>query len=429
MLLARDQRCRTSVIYTFITGINMWLQETTTSERRTLTATFTGYAVDGFDYMIYTFLIPTLLAAWSMSKAEAGYIATGALLTSAIGGWAAGVLADRYGRVRVLQWTVLWFALFTFLSGFTTSFGELFFTRAMQGFGMGGEWAVGSVLIAETISARHRGKASGLVQSSWAVGWAASALAFWGVYAVLPPETAWKVLFWIGVLPALLTLYIRRAISEPEVFLATQARLRESGQRGNFLRIFHRDLLRTTLLASLLATGMQGAYYSVTTWLPTFLKTERHLSVLGTSTYLLVLIGGSFCGYLTSAWLSDTIGRRRCFMLFAAMGIVLVLSYTQLIITDAWMLALGFVLGFFLSGIFSGMGAYLSELFPSDVRGSGQGFCYNFGRALAGFAPVTVGALTDRHGIGAALAFTSVFFVAGGLLMLMLPETRGQELG
>ena len=302
----------------------MWLQETTTSERRTLTATFTGYAVDGFDYMIYTFLIPTLLAAWSMSKAEAGYIATGALLTSAIGGWAAGVLADRYGRVRVLQWTVLWFALFTFLSGFTTSFGELFFTRAMQGFGMGGEWAVGSVLIAETISARHRGKASGLVQSSWAVGWAASALAFWGVYAVLPPETAWKVLFWIGVLPALLTLYIRRAISEPEVFLATQARLRESGQRGNFLRIFHRDLLRTTLLASLLATGMQGAYYSVTTWLPTFLKTERHLSVLGTSTYLLVLIGGSFCGYLTSAWLSDTIGRRRCFMLFAAMGLSLI---------------------------------------------------------------------------------------------------------
>ena len=289
-------------------NLPMWLQQTTPSERRTLTATFAGYGVDGFDYMIYTFLIPTLLAAWNMSKAEAGYIATGALLTSAVGGWAAGVLADRYGRVRVLQWTVLWFALFTFLSGFTNSFGQLFFTRAMQGFGMGGEWAVGSVLIAETISARHRGKAAGLVQSSWAVGWAASALAFWGMYAVLPPEQAWKVLFWIGILPAVLILYIRRNLGEPEVYLAEQARMRASGQRSNFLRIFHPSLLRTTVLASLLATGMQGAYYSVTTWLPTFLKTERQLSVLGTSTYLLVLIAGSFVGYLTSAWLS---GRHR----------------------------------------------------------------------------------------------------------------------
>ncbi|NQE48063.1 MFS transporter [Herbaspirillum rubrisubalbicans] len=407
----------------------MWLQETTTSERRTLTATFTGYAVDGFDYMIYTFLIPTLLAAWSMSKAEAGYIATGALLTSAVGGWAAGVLADRYGRVRVLQWTVLWFALFTFLSGFTNSFGQLFFTRAMQGFGMGGEWAVGSVLIAETISARHRGKASGLVQSSWAVGWAASALAFWGIYAVLPPEMAWKVLFWIGILPALLTLYIRRTLHEPEIYLATQARLRQNGQRGNFLRIFHRDLLRTTLLASLLATGMQGAYYSVTTWLPTFLKTERHLSVLGTSTYLLVLIGGSFCGYLTSAWLSDTIGRRRCFMFFAVMGIVLVLSYTQMVITDAWMLALGFVLGFFLSGIFAGMGAYLSELFPSDVRGSGQGFCYNVGRALGAICPALVGYLGNSLPLGQTIGWVAAACYALVILAcLALPETRGKEL-
>lgn len=129
----------------------------------------------------------------------------------------------------MLQWTVLWFALFTFLSGFTTSFEQLFFTRAMQGFGMGGEWAVGSVLIAETIKAKHRGKAAGLVQSSWAIGWAASALAFWGLYSVLPPETAWKVLFWIGILPALLILYIRRNLDEPPVYLAEQARAKARG--------------------------------------------------------------------------------------------------------------------------------------------------------------------------------------------------------
>ncbi|WCM94919.1 MFS transporter [Acidovorax sp. NCPPB 2350] len=407
----------------------MWLKHTSPTERRTLAATFAGYGVDGFDYMIYTFLIPTLLVAWNMTKAEAGYIATGALLTSAIGGWAAGVLADRYGRVRVLQWTVLWFTFFTFLSGFTESFGQLFFTRAMQGFGFGGEWAVGSVLIAETISARHRGKAAGLVQSSWAVGWAASALAFWGMYSILPPELAWKVLFWIGILPALLIIYIRRNIEEPPVYLAAQARARATGQQGSFLRIFHPSLLRTTVLASLLATGMQGAYYSVTTWLPTFLKTERHLSVLGTSGYLLVLITGSFVGYLASAWLSDVVGRRRCFILFAAMGMGLVLTYTQIPITDAWMLVLGFPLGFFLSGIFSGMGAFLSELFPSDVRGSGQGFCYNFGRAIGAICPALVGMLSNTLPLGQTIGWiTAVCYGLVIIAALALPETLGREL-
>ncbi len=174
---------------------------------------------------------------------------------------------------------------------------------------------------------------------------------------------------------------------------------------------------------------MQGAYYSVTTWLPTFLKTERHLSVLGTSTYLLVLIGGSFCGYLTSAWLSDTIGRRRCFMFFAVMGIVLVLSYTQMVITDTWMLALGFVLGFFLSGIFAGMGAYLSELFPSDVRGSGQGFCYNVGRALGAICPALVGYLGNSLPLGQTIGWVAAACYALVILAcLALPETRGKEL-
>src|SRR6202035_1857307 len=180
----------------------MWLQSTTADERRALLAAYLGYGLDGFDLMIYSFIIPTLLTLWGMSKAEAGYIATGALITSAVGGWAAGVLADRYGRARILQLTVLWFAVFTFLSGFTHSFGQLFFTRAMQGFGFGGEWSVGSVLVAETIEAHHRGKAAGVVQSSWSVGWAAAALAFWAASVLLPPNLGWRVLFWVGILPA-----------------------------------------------------------------------------------------------------------------------------------------------------------------------------------------------------------------------------------
>lgn len=406
----------------------MWLQETSKTERKTLVAAFAGYALDGLDYMIYTFVIPTLIAAWSMTKAEAGYIATGTLVTSALGGWLAGVLADRYGRVRVLQWTVLWFTFFTFLSGFTNSFAELFFTRAMQGIGFGGEWGVGAILIAETIRADHRGRAVGLVQSSWAVGWAVAALSFWGAYALMPAEQAWRWLFWMGILPSLLIIYIRRNIQEPEVFHATRAKVKAEGG-SHFLEIFSPRLLPTTVFASLLSTGMMGAYYTVTTWLPTFLKTERHLSVMGTSTYLLVLILGSFAGYLTSAVLSDRLGRRRCFMLFAACAAVLVYSYTLLPITDTMMLILGIPLGFFLSGIFSGMGAFLSELYPNEVRGSGQGFCYNFGRGIGAIFPALVGQLSSTLPLGQVIGILA----AGCYLLVIvtclpLPETRGREL-
>ena len=374
-------------------------------------------------------LIPTLIAVWGMTRAQAGAIATGSLITSAIGGWAAGVLSDKYGRVRMLQLTVLWFSVFTFLSGFTNSYEQLLITRALQGLGFGGEWSVGSVLVAEMIQARHRGKAVGLVQSAWAVGWGMAAIAFWAVYSLVAPELAWRILFWISVLPALLVLYIRRNLKDPEVYQANRAKMIEDGNEGSFLEIFSPKLFSTTLRASLLATGMMGGYYAITTWLPTYLKTERQLSVLNTSGYLLVLILGSFLGYLTSAYLSDRIGRRHCFMLFACSAGVLIIMYTQIPITDSLMLLLGFPLGFFLSGIFSGMGAYLSELFPSRVRGSGQGFCYNVGRAIGSIGPALVGYMSGTMPLGIAIGYLAAgAYLLVILSVLTLPETRGREL-
>jgi MFS family permease len=411
----------------------MWLQSTSASERRALLATYAGYGLDGFDFMIYSFIIPTLLTLWSMSKAEAGYIASGALITSAIGGWAAGVLADRFGRARILQLTVMWFAVFTFLSGFTHTFGELFFTRAMQGFGFGGEWSVGSVLVAEIIDARHRGKATGLVQSSWSVGWAGAALAFWAVSAIVPPAVAWKILFWLGILPGLLVIYIRRKVPEPTIFVQMRAqRAARAGnmpaRRGVFLDIFRPPLLRTTILATMLSTGMLAAYYSITTWLPTFLANERHLSVGASTGYLLMLISGSLAGYLVSAWLTDTIGRRRGFILFAGCAMVLILLYTRLPVAGG-MFLIGFPLGFFILGIFSGMGACLAELYPSDVRGSGQGFTYSVGRGIGGLCPSLIGMLSTRFPLGDAIAgFTVAAYALVIVSALAIPETRGRVL-
>ena len=404
-----------------------WFKDLMASERKALIAAYAGWSMDAFDFMIYSFVIPTLIAAWAMSKGQAGAIAALASLLSAAGGWAGGILADRWGRVRVLQLTIAWFALFTFLSGFTHSFEQLLVMRGLQGLGFGAEWAVGSVMIGEIVSSQHRGKAVGMVQSGWAVGWGVAAILFTLFFTVLPEDLAWRALFWIGLLPALLVLYVRGGVREPELSEATRARVETEG--GNFLEIFSPALLRTTLLASLMTTGMHGGYYAVTTWLATFLKTERGLSVIGTGSYLVVVISGSFCGYLVSAFLADQLGRRNTFFIFALCSACIAGAYTFFPLNNANILLLGFPLGFFVSGNFSGVGAFLTELYPTRVRGSGQGFAYNFGRAVGAVFPALVGLLSvgvmlsTAIGILAGIAYLAVISAVS-----LLPETRGKHL-
>jgi MFS family permease len=419
----------TQVNQTTATSDRPWIFDLTTAERSTLIATFGGWALDGMDVMIYSFVIPTLIAAWHMSKGQAGMLSTVALLISAVGGWLAGLLADRFGRTRVLQLTILWFALFTFLSGFTNSFWQLLMTRGLQGLGFGGEWAVGSVLMGEAIRAKYRGKAVGTVQGGWAIGWGITAICYTVLYSVLPASVAWRAMFWIGILPALLVFYIRRNVPEPEVFRQTRAREATLGQGSGFLEIFSPGLLRTTLLTALLAIGVQGGYYAITTWLPTFLKTTRGLSVLNTGGYLVVVITGSFFGYMVSAWLADRLGRKRTLLLFAVCSFLTVTAYTYLPISNAVMLVLGFPLGFFASGSFSPIGAFFTELFPSRLRGSGQGFSYNFGRGIGALFPTLVGYLSARMGLGHAISSFSVLaYLTMIFAVLLLPETRGHEL-
>jgi len=278
------------------------------------------------------------------------------------------------------------------------------------------------VLMGEVIAARHRGKAVGVVQSSWSVGWGMAAILATLFFTVLPPAYAWRALFCVGLLPAFAIFILRRLVPEPEVFVQATA-------RPPILAIFSPRFLSVTLRGCLLALGAQGGYYAITTWLPTFLRTERHLSVLGTGSYLGVIITGSFCGYITSAYLNDVLGRRKTFLLFAVGSITIVLSYTQIAISNELMLVLGFPLGFFASGIFSGMGALFTELFPTEMRGSGQGFCYNSGRGLAALFPTLVGLASASMPLGEAIGL----FAGGayGLVILaaiMLPETRGREL-
>lgn len=408
--------------------MSSWFTELNVPERRTFWACFTGWALDAMDLQLYALVMPTLVALWHISQGQAGSLGTAALLGSSAGGWIAGILADRWGRARVLQITILWFAVFTFLSGFTHSFHQLLLTRTLQGLGFGGEWAAGAVLMSEVIDKRVRGRAVGSVQSGWSVGYGVAVLLFTAIFSVAPPELAWRYLFFIGLLPALLVFWIRRHVQEPEIFRTMQA-ASKPGTGWQFLRIFGPELRSRTLLAAMLAAGALGGNYVTLTWLPTFLKTVRHLSYSSTGAYLGLNILGSFLGYLISAQVSDRLGRRRTFVLAACAAAVTVISYTFLPLSNSTVLWLGFPIGFFQSAIVAGMGAAFAELFPTHLRATGQGFSYNTGRAIGSFAPALVGILGPDLGLGRAMglcaagAYTLVLLAAA-----LLPETRGQAL-
>jgi MFS family permease len=409
-----------------------WLHALGPRGRRAFAGAFGGYALDSYDYFTLPLSMVALAAYFGLDSGQTGLITTVTLVVSAIGGAVAGVVADRFGRVRALMITVVTYAVFTVACGFAPTYETLLVFRALQGLGFGGEWAVGAILVAEYASARHRGRTLGAIQSSWAVGWALAAIVYTLVFSVAGDDLAWRVMFWTGALPALLVIWVRRRVHDaPEA----TARREGSAEKGSFAAIFKPGtdgapgLLRTTVFASLLSTGVQGGYYTLATWVPTYLKTERGLSVVGTGSYLTFLISGAFIGYLTGGHLTDRLGRRRNIWLFALLSAICVLAYTNIPHgANTLLLVLGFPLGFCMSAIFSGFGSYLSELYPTAVRGTGQGFTYNTGRAVGAVFPTLVGFLADSWGVGGALVFGAVGYGLAALALLGLPETRGKEL-
>jgi MFS family permease len=319
--------------------------------------------------------------------------------------------------------------VFTFLSGLAQNYNQLFAARALLGLGFGGEWAAGAVLLGESIRAEHRGKALGVMQAGWALGWGAAALLYAVFFTILPSATAWRALFLIGIVPAIFVLWIRRYVDEPPVYKESRARLAATGDRPSFVEIFRPPLLRITVLGGLIGTGGQGGYYAVTTWLPTFLRTERKLSVIDSAGYLAVSIAGAFFGYLTAGYLADRIGRRFTFLVFAIGAGAIAITYTMFSFGNAAMLILGFPLGFFASGVFSAMGPFFTEHYPTRVRGVGQGFAYNIGRATGALFPTLVGMLSASIPLGQAIGlFAAAGYGTMALAAFLLPETKGKIL-
>jgi MFS family permease len=400
-----------------------WLRTLGKSGRRAFAGAFGGYGLDAYDFQVLPLALVAIAASFNLSSGKAGLLSTVTVLVAAVGGTVAGSLADRIGRVNTLKITVGTYAVFTVLCGLAPTFPILLVLRGFQGLGFGGEWAVGAALVAEYALPRFRGRTVGFVQSAWSIGYAFAVLVSTIVFAVASPSIAWRVLFITGAVPGLLVLYLRRRV--------TDAPVRQTSPRvcGSFPAILRGGLGRTTFFAALLATGAQGGYYTLATWLPTYLKTARHLSNVNTGGYLAFLISGGFLGYVVASYLTDLLGRKRTIGLFAVLSGILMLLYTQIPSgANTAILLLSFPLGFSSSAIFSGFGAFLAELYPKPLRATGQGFTYNVGRAVGSFLPTAVGFLAESWGLAPAMGIGALGYAIAVVALFGLPETLGREL-
>jgi MFS family permease len=408
-----------------------WYREADRKTRRIFWTCSAGWAMDMADGVVYSYLIPVLMTALGMSLIEAGFISSANFFAAAIGGWVGGWLCDRYGRARILQLTILWFSVFSFISGFAQNYEQLLVIRVLQGLGFGAEWAVGAVLLGEVINPKHRGKALGTVHSGAAIGSALAALLAGPVAAAFDPDIGWRIVFWSGILPALLIFLVRRDSDDSDLFRQAAKRAKETGQRHSMTAIFSPKVLRFTVLAAMLSLGVQGAAYSISNYLTSFLSLERGLSIAVAGILVMINSAGGFFGFITNAYISDAVGRKNVFRLFGAGFVITSLFYLYAPLgASVWLLGpAGFIYGFFQFGMYASFGPYFTELFPTELRGTGQAFAYNFGRAgSAGFVSmVPIFALSmDLSAAMAVLGLVGIGIVI--LATLLLPETAGREL-
>jgi MFS family permease len=402
-----------------------WYKSITRDQWKTLFAAQMGWMLDAMDVMLYAFALTTIRDEFSLDSGQAGALASVTLVASAFGGIFFGFLSDRVGRARALVFSILIYSIFTAATATSHSVFELILWRALVGVGLGGEWSAGSVLVAESWPAAHRGKAIGFMQAGWAIGYILSAV----LSALFLTAYGWRILFLIGVLPAFFTLWIRRNVLEPKVWVKHS----KADRKTLLTEIFRRPFLSRAIAASAVATSVLFAYWGLFTWIPTFLSTPvaqggAGLTIVKSSTWVIPMQVGAFFGYTSFGLLADRLGRRFTFVAFLLAAAVLVPVYGHLGKSESILLVLGPLVGFFGHGYFSVFGALLAELFPTRIRGTAQGLCYNIGRAFSAFSPYLIGALSDIWGIGSALAVTSAFFLIGSLLIFFLPETRGAHL-
>ena len=400
-------------------------REATPDAKRALAAASLGWMLDAFDVMLYSLVLAELVRAFGITLTTAGYLGSLTLVASAAGGVVFGVIADRFGRTRALSLSILIYSVFTAACGLATSVTMLAIFRVLLGLGMGGEWASGAALVSETWPARHRGKALGLMQSCWAIGYGAAAV----VTALVMPAFGWRAVFFVGVLPALLTFWIRQRVPEPDAWQKAHTAAPSFGEAWKALA---GDRLGLTVAITLMNAATMFAWWGFNLWIPAYLSLPQDRGGMGLSTatmanFVVVMQVGMWLGYVTFGFVSDALGRKPTYVVYLLAAALLMWAYA--VTRDATtLLVLGPFVAFFGTGYFSGFGAITAELYPTAVRATAQGLTYNIGRIASAVAPFVVGSLATTRGFGAALSVAGSAFVVAAVLWVWIPETRGRAL-
>lgn len=381
-----------------------------------------GYAMDGFDLLILGFMLKAISSDLSLSQGQAASLVTATLIGAVIGGVLFGMLSDRLGRVKVLTWTIVLFAVFTGLCALAQGYWDLLFYRTMAGLGLGGEFGIGMALVAEAWPANKRARASSYVGLGWQLGVLAAAI----VTPMLLPVIGWRGMFAIGIFPAVVAYFIRNSLHEPEVFVANKAR--KSTKSSLRLLMEDWDTTKLSIGMAILCSVQNFGYYGVMIWLPNYLATRFGFALTQSAIWTTVTIAGMALGIFMFGHIADRIGRRPAFFGYMFMAAVMVVIYSQL--TDPYeLLVAGAVMGFFVNGMLGGYGALISELFPTPARATAQNVLFNVGRGVGGFGPVVVGTIASFYGFELAIALLATLYILDMVAMwFLIPERRGREL-
>src|SRR6266446_6404141 len=401
-----------------------WPRRITPAERKSLIAGGLGWMLDAMDVMLYSLVLAYLIREFSMDTRTAGFLNSLTLVASAIGGLLFGLVADRIGRTRSLMASILVYSLASAACAFSHSVTQLAVFRFVLGLGMGGEWTAAAALIAETWRAEHRGKALGIMQSAYAIGEAVAAL----VVAIVLPHFGWRAVFLVGVLPAIVVLWIRRSVPESELWKQRASR----SQHVKLSSLLRGETLRNGILATAMNSFAMFGYWGLFIWIPGYLSLPvaqggRGLSLAKTTSFFLLLCGGKWLGYALFGFFADAYGRKRPYFAYLLIAALLVPVY-GLVHTPVWLLILGPIVGFFGIGFFSGFAAIASEIFPGQIRATAMGLSYNIGRGLSAAAPFAVGSLALYFGIGPAFLLPAGAYLIAAALALLLPEPRARQL-
>ena len=390
--------------------------------KRALVAASLGWMLDAFDVMLYALVLRAVRADLNLSADVAGGLQSLTLLASALGGFLFGLLADRWGRTRALMLSVLIYSIFTAACGLAQTALQLAVFRIFLGIGMGGEWASGAALVSETWKARDRGKALGLMQSSWAIGYGLAALVNYLVQDVA--GYGWRTVFFVGVAPALFAFWVRRRVPEPEIWKAAKVRV----ARVSLATALAAPGILVTVALVLMNACTMFAWWGFNTWVPSYLQSPAiGLSGASMNGFIIAMQAGMWLGYVTFGFVSDGIGRKRTYVGYLVLAAATVLAYASTSNALA-LLILGPITAFFATGFFSGFGAVTAELYPTEVRATAQGLTYNIGRVASAAAPWVVGGLTASHGFPAALSVAAAAYALAAVFWLVIPETAGREI-